>query len=256
MKVVLFCGGLGMRLRDVSTVIPKPMIDVGGRPLLWHVMKYYAHHGHSDFVLCLGHRGDVIKQYFLSSDADWRITFVDTGLHASIGQRLKAVEPCLDGGDVFMANYADGLSDLPLPEYLRNFHRQGRIASFVCVRPNQTFHVVSVAPSGLVSDIRPVAGAGVWINGGFFIFRKDIFRYMKEGEDLVEEPFRRLISEEQLIAYRYEGFWACMDTFKDKQRFDAMQARGETPWEVWKTAAPPPAPLLPPHPAAVAGAAG
>jgi len=261
MKVVLFCGGMGMRLREYSDVIPKPMIEIGYRPLLWHVMKYYAHYGHSDFILCLGHRGDVIKQYFLNYDEclsndfvlsnggrdlqlrsrdidDWRITFVDTGLNANIGQRLQAIEPYLDGDDVFMANYADGLCDLPLPEYLAYFRRHDRIASFLCVRPNHTFHIVSLTHDGLVSGIRHVADAGVSINGGFFIFKKDIFRYIKDGEELVEEPFRRLIADEQLIAYRYEGFWACMDTFKDKQLFDSMYARGETPWQVWKTGGP------------------
>ena len=259
MKVVLFCGGMGMRLREYSDVIPKPMIDIGYRPLIWHVMKYYAHYGHTEFILCLGHRGDVIKQYFLNYNEclsndfvlskggrdlelrgrdidDWRITFVDTGLNANIGQRLKAVEPYLEGANVFMANYADGLTDLPLPEYLRYFDEQDRIASFLCVRPNQTFHVVSLAPDGLVSSIRHVADAGIWLNGGFFVLRKDIFRYMKAGEELVVEPFHRLIEVKQLTAYRYEGFWACMDTFKDKQAFDDMNARGDTPWQVWRSA--------------------
>ena len=259
MKVVLFCGGMGMRVREYSEVIPKPMIDIGYRPLIWHVMKYYAHYGHTEFILCLGHRGDVIKQYFLNYDEclsnnfvlsrggrdvqlrsrdidDWRITFVDTGLAANVGQRLKAVEPYLDGDDTFLANYADGVSDLPLPEYLAWFRAQDRIASFVCVRPNQTFHVVAMAEDGRVSGIRHVAEAGVWINGGFFAFKKDVFDYMRDGEELVEAPFRRLISAEQLAAYRYEGFWACLDTFKDKQRFDDMNASGQTPWQVWKPA--------------------
>jgi len=258
MKVVLFCGGLGMRLREYSEVIPKPMIDIGYRPLIWHVMKYYAHYGHNDFILCLGHRGDVIKQYFLNYDEclsndftlsnggrdlqlrsrdieDWRITFVDTGINANIGQRLKAVEPYLEGEEMFMANYSDGLSDLPLPEYLTYFREQQRVGSFLCVRPNQTFHVVSLTQEGVVSGIRHVADAGVWINGGYFIFSKDIFRYIKDGEELVEEPFHRLIVEGQLSAYRYEGFWACMDTFKDKQVFDARFAKGDTPWQVWKS---------------------
>jgi glucose-1-phosphate cytidylyltransferase len=258
MKVVLFCGGLGMRLREYSEVIPKPMIDIGYRPLIWHVMKYYAHYGHNDFILCLGHRGDVIKQYFLNYDEclsndftlskggrdlqlrsrdieDWRITFVDTGINANIGQRLKAVEPYLEGEEMFMANYSDGLSDLPLPEYLTYFRDQQRVGSFLCVRPNQTFHVVSLTQEGVVSGIRHVADAGVWINGGYFIFSKDIFRYIKDGEELVEEPFHRLIVDGQLSAYRYEGFWACMDTFKDKQVFDARFAKGDTPWQVWKS---------------------
>jgi glucose-1-phosphate cytidylyltransferase len=258
MKVVLFCGGMGMRLREYSDVIPKPMIDIGYRPLVWHVMKYYAHYGHTDFILCLGYRGDVIKHYFLNYDEclsndfvltnggrerelrgrdiqDWRITFVDTGLNANIGQRLQAVEPYLAGDDWFMANYADGLTDLPLPAYLAAVRERDRIASFLCVRPNQTFHVVSLGPDGFVSGIRHVAEAGVWINGGFFVFKRDIFRYIEDGEELVEAPFRRLLAAGQLVGQRYEGFWACMDTFKDKQRFDAMYASGDTPWQVWRT---------------------
>jgi glucose-1-phosphate cytidylyltransferase len=258
MKVVLFCGGMGMRMREYSEVIPKPMIDIGYRPLIWHVMKYYAHYGHTDFILCLGHRGDVIKQYFLNYNEclsndfvlskggrdvelrgrdidDWRITFVDTGQTANIGQRLRAVEPYLDGADVFMANYTDGLSDLPLPEYLAYFHRRDRIASFISVKPNHTFHVVALAHDGEVAGIRHVADAGVRINGGFFVFRKSIFSYMADGEELVEAPFRRLIADRQLLAYRYDGFWACMDTFKDKQAFDDMNARGDTPWQVWRS---------------------
>ena len=266
MKVVLFCGGMGMRLREYSDVIPKPMIDIGYRPLLWHVMKYYAHYGHTEFVLCLGHRGDVIKQYFLNYDEclsndfvlsrggrdlqlrgrdieDWQITFVDTGLTANVGQRLKAVEPYLEDDEVFMANYADGLTDLPLPAYLQWFHEQDRTASFLCVRPNQTFHVVAVGDDGAVSGIRHVADAGVWINGGFFVFKREIFRYIEDGEELVETPFRRLIAAGQLAAHRYEGFWACMDTFKDKQRFDAMNTSGDVPWQVWKSAARSPRPM-------------
>lgn len=259
MKVVLFCGGLGTRLKEYSETIPKPMVNIGCRPIVWHLMKYYAHFGHTEFILCLGYRGDLIKQYFLDYDEclsndfelsgggknvrlygrdfeDWKITFVDTGLSSNIGQRLKAVERYLDGDDVFMANYADGLTNLPLPDYLASFRQRARIASFLCVRPTQSFHVVSVAPDGLVSGIRHAADAGVWINGGFFIFNREVFRYIKEGEELVEEPFHRLIADEQLIAYRYEGFWACMDTFKDKQNFDALNESGATPWQVWKAA--------------------
>ena len=258
MKVVLFCGGMGMRLREYSDVVPKPMIDIGYRPLIWHVMKYYAHFGHTDFILCLGYRGNVIKQYFLeyneclSNDFvlsqggrrldlhrrdidDWRITFVDTGLTANVGQRLKAVEPYLEGADVFMANYADGLSDLPLGDYLEYSRHHDRIGSFVCVRPNQSFHVVAPGEDGLITRIGHIADCGVWINGGFFIFKQDIFRYIRDGEELVHEPFHRLIDEKQLLGYRYEGFWSCLDTFKDKQAFDDMQARGDTPWQVWKS---------------------
>lgn len=256
MKVVLFCGGLGMRLRDFSEQIPKPMVPIGYRPIVWHVMKYYAHYGHKDFILCLGYKADAFKNYFLnyneclsndfilsrggkktellnSDIQDWRITFVDTGISSNIGQRLKAVEKHLEGEEVFLANYTDGLSDVPLPEYINHFMAKGRLASFLCVRPSHSFHVVSAADE-VVTEIRHISRADIWMNGGFFIFRKDIFRYMNSGEELVEEPFQRLIKQEQLLAYRYTGFWGCMDTFKDKQILDDMHARGDAPWEIWK----------------------
>ncbi|MCI0548313.1 MAG: glucose-1-phosphate cytidylyltransferase [Candidatus Rokubacteria bacterium] len=259
MKVVLFCGGQGTRIREYSDTIPKPMIPIGYRPMLWHVMKYYAHFGHTEFILCLGYRGDVIKHYFLNYDEclsndfvlsnggrdvtlhgrdieDWKITFVDTGLHANVGQRLRAVEPYLAGERVFLANYADGLSDLPLDDYLEHFHRQDKIASFLCVKPSQTFHAVTVGEDGLVRNVRHATQAGLLINGGFFALKQEIFEYMGEGEELVEEPFRRLITARQLLGYTYSGFWQCMDTFKDKQLFDDMNARGYTPWEVWRRA--------------------
>lgn len=257
MKVVLFCGGLGTRLREHSDTVPKPMVNIGYRPILWHLMKYYAHFGHTEFILCLGYRGDLIKQYFinyeewLSNDfrlggngngvhlynrdiADWKITFAETGLHANIGQRLMAVRHYLEDDEVFLANYSDGLADLPLDEYLEHFSRKDKIASVLCVRPSQSFHTVSLGHDGLVQDIRPVGDANWWINGGFFAFKNEIFDYMKAGEELVQEPFHRLIHQEQLIAYPHEGFWACMDTLKDKQAFDDMNARGDTPWQVWR----------------------
>ena len=257
MKVVLFCGGLGMRLRDYSDTIPKPMVSIGYRPIIWHVMKYYAHYGHTDFILCLGYRGDLIKQYFLSYEEclsndfvlskggkevklhsqdiqNWSINFVDTGLYSNIGQRLKAVERHLAGEEMFLANYTDGLADLPLPQYLDQFAQGDAIASFACVRPAQTFHMVTTDPAGLVKEIRDVEQADVWINGGFFAFKREIFDYMHEGEELVREPFARLITQRRLVAYRHHGFWACMDTFKDKQRLDDLNAQGDCPWEVWR----------------------
>ncbi|HMI30108.1 MAG TPA: sugar phosphate nucleotidyltransferase [Candidatus Limnocylindrales bacterium] len=258
MKVVLFCGGLGTRLREYSDTIPKPMVNIGHRPILWHVMKYYAYYGHKDFILCLGHRGDLIRQYFLNYDEcisndfvlskggrdvelysrdidDWRITFVDTGLQSNIGQRLRAVEKYLVGEPWFLANYSDGLSDLPLPEYLAYAQKRDRIGTFLCVRPNQSFHVVSMDPSGLVSDIQSSRESQFLVNGGFFAFKSEIFDYIGADEELVEEPFRRLIDKGELAAYRYDGFWGAMDTLKDKQRFDDMETQGETPWAVWKT---------------------
>jgi glucose-1-phosphate cytidylyltransferase len=259
MKVVLFCGGLGLRIRDTED-IPKPMVHIGYRPILWHVMKYYAHFGHKDFILCLGYRGDAIKNYFLNynecasndfvlsgggknlellnSDIhDWRITFVDTGISSNIGQRLKAVEDYLEGEEEFLANYSDGLTNLPLPQQLEHFHQHDKIASFLCVRPNLSYHLVSLqAGNGsLVSEIHAINNGNVRINGGFFIFKKRIFDYIRKNEELVIEPFHRLVEEEQLIGYPYDGFWASMDTFKDKQQLENLCTGGIAPWELWKT---------------------
>jgi glucose-1-phosphate cytidylyltransferase len=257
MKVVLFCGGLGTRLGGSSEDVPKPMVKIGYRPILWHVMKYYAHYGHKDFILCLGHKADKIKEYFLnyneylsndfimsnggkelslenSDIADWKIAFVDTGLKSNIGQRLRMVEKHLINEEIFMANYADGLTDLRLPDLVDFFIKSGKIACFVCTKPSQTFHVVSMKDDGLIDNIRYVRDTNVLINGGYFIFRKQLFDYVKNGEELVEEPFRRLIKEEQLIGYRYENFW-CMDTFKEHQELTDMYNSGNAPWEVWKS---------------------
>jgi glucose-1-phosphate cytidylyltransferase len=232
------------------------MVNIGPRPIIWHVMKYYAYFGHTDFILCLGYRGDMIKNYFLKYDeclsndfvlsqggkevrlygrdiADWTITFADTGQHSNIGQRLKAVEKYLDGEEMFLANYTDGLSDAPLDRYLDEYRKQGKIGGVLCVRPSYSFHLLSLTDRGEVDGITHMAASDLWLNGGFFAFRRDIFAYMKDGEELVQEPFRRLIADNELIAYRHEGFWACMDTLKDKQLFDDMHARGERPWEVW-----------------------
>lgn len=257
MKVVLFCGGLGTRLKEYSETIPKPMVDIGYRPIIWHLMKYYAHFGHKDFILCLGYRGDYIKQYFLNYDeclsndftlghggqeihlynsdiSDWTITFVDTGLNSNLGQRLQAVEKYLGDEEVFMANYSDGLSDLDLSAYLENFYRQDKIASFLSVRPSQSFHHVTYDEIGLVNSIGPINQGDFWINGGFFVFKKEIFEYIRSGEELVVEPFQRLIANQQLITYRNPGFWACMDTFKEKKLFDDMYSQGDRPWAVWE----------------------
>jgi glucose-1-phosphate cytidylyltransferase len=262
MKVVLFCGGLGLRIRDAEE-IPKPMVNIGYRPILWHVMKYYAHYGHKDFILCLGYRADAVKNYFLNynectsndfvltgggkrlqlfnSDIhDWRITFADTGINSNIGQRLKAVEKYLEREEEFFANYSDGLTDLLLPQQLEHFRQQGKIASFLCVRPSLSYHLVSWEQGGsnLVSDIHAINNGTVRINGGFFIFRRSIFDYLGDGDDLVNGPFHKLVEEKQLIGYPYDGFWACMDTFKDKQRLEELD-QGDAPWKVWNHVANP-----------------
>ncbi len=257
MRVVLFCGGLGMRLRDYSETIPKPMVQIGYRPLIWWVMKYYAHFGHRDFVLCLGYKGDVIKDYFLNYNEcrsndfvlsqggqriellqkdidDWRITFVDTGMHANIGERLMAVRSFLRDEDVFLANYSDGLTDFPLPSMIGDFLCSNNVATFVSVRPNNSFHFVTHREDGTVTSIEDVKGANTWINGGFFVLRREIFDYMQPGEELVIEPFHRLVAEGKLATRAYDGFWRCCDTFKDLQALEALYAKGRPPWELWR----------------------
>jgi glucose-1-phosphate cytidylyltransferase len=256
MKVVLFCGGMGLRIRDAED-IPKPMVHIGYRPILWHVMKYYAHFGHKDFILCLGYRGDAIKNYFLNYNEcasndfvlsssgkkiellnrdihDWRITFLDTGINSNIGQRLRAVKKHLEGEEEFLANYSDGLTDMPLPKQLEHFRQHNKIASFLCVRPNLSYHLVSLEKSNgsLVTEIHAIDNGSVRINGGFFVFKKEIFDYLGEKEELVIEPFHRLVAARQLIGYPYDGFWASMDTFKDKQHLEELN-QGTAPWKVW-----------------------
>lgn len=263
MKVVLFCGGMGTRLREYSDHIPKPLVPIGYRPILWHVMKYYAHFGHKDFILCLGYKADKIKEYFLNynecvsndftmtnggrdldlkrSDIhDWKITFVDTGTRSNIGQRLRLVEPYLAGEEMFLANYSDGLTDMPLPSMIQEFDESGKVAAVVCAPPSQTFHVVTLKDNNCVKGIEYVRDAGILINGGYFVFRKSIFDYIKPGEELVLEPFQRLIAQDLLLGYRYERFWS-MDTFKEQQELTDIYLEGAAPWEVWKRTADDPA---------------
>ena len=257
MKVVLFCGGQGLRMRVFSGCVPTPMATIGSRPVLWHVMRYYAYFGHRDFVLCLGYRGDVIKEYFLHYDEtvsndfvlaeggksiellnadiqDWRITFVDTGPDATIGQRLLSVKPQLAGEAMFLANYADGLTDAPLGDLVEDFSRRDKVAAFISVRPPQTFHVLSIADDGDVEAITHVRDSDIWMNGGYFLFRNAIFDYLRPGEDLVDEPFQRLIADRQLIAYRHAGFWRAMDTLKEMQELEALHESGKPPWALWQ----------------------
>jgi len=256
MKVVIFCGGLGLRLRDASEHLPKPMIPVGDQPILLHLMKYYAHFGHTDFILCLGYRAHVFKQYFLDynealqndfilhdggskielldRDIDtWRITFVDTGRATNVGGRLMAVRKHLEGEEYFLANYGDQLTDAPLPDMIDRVRSSGKVAGLICVKPSYSTHVLHVDDDDNVTAVAPMDAGAVLINGGFFTFRHDIFTYMRGGEELVEEPFGRLMAARQLVAYRHDGFWAPMDTLKDKQDLDMLAEEPEPPWAVW-----------------------
>jgi glucose-1-phosphate cytidylyltransferase len=255
-KVVLFCGGLGLRLREHAESLPKPMVSVGYRPILWHVMKYYAHHGHKDFILCLGYKADAIKNYFLEYDEahsndfvlsdggrnlellstdidDWRITFIDTGLQANIGQRLLAVRKHVQDEELFLASYSDCVTDAPLPRLIEDFQPRGKVGSFLSVRPAVPGHFISQQDNGLVRAITAPRDSGLWVNGGYFILRPAIFDHMEDGDELVIEPFQRLIAKRQLLTYPYEGFWAPMDTLRDRQELESLFERGRAPWAVW-----------------------
>jgi glucose-1-phosphate cytidylyltransferase len=255
-KVVIVCGGYGVRMGEETRTIPKPMIEVGGRPMLWHIMRYYAAWGHNEFILCLGYKGDVVKRYFLSYDGamlndfvldrgaggtkvellsrdleEWRITFVDTGLNATIGERLKAVSPYLGDDETFLATYGDGLTDAPLPDLIDSFEESGKTAQFLSVRPQFNAHLVSTDHDGNVVSVEDMSRSGVRINGGFFVFRREILDLIEPGDELVEETFAHLIAERELIAHQYDGFFGVMDTIKDRQRLEAMHESGVAPWQ-------------------------
>jgi glucose-1-phosphate cytidylyltransferase len=257
MKVVLFCGGMGMRLRDYSEKIPKPLVEIGPRPVLWHLMRYYAHFGHTEFILCLGHGALEIKKFFLEyrewatndfvltkggrevellgADIDeWRLTFVETGIDSPIGERLRRVRDHVEGEEVFLANYSDGLTDLDLDRYVRDFVTTDNVASMLSVPAPHTFHIIHADGDGQVTDLEYVGDSPLRVNAGFFALRQEIFDLLHPGEDLVLEPFRRLMDRRKLMAQRHDGFWKNMDTFKDKMDLETMYYGGNRPWQVWR----------------------
>lgn len=256
MKVVLFCGGLGMRMREGAASAPKPMNMIGDRPLLWHVMRYYAHFGHRDFILCLGYGAAAVKDYFLRYDetqsndftlvaggrdiqlhstdiTDWNVTFIDTGLSSSIGERLLRVRSYVEGESAFLANYADTLTDAPLTALVGEFLASDATASLLAVPPVSTHHVIEIADDGHVTGVREVSALTQYENGGYFAMRPDIFDFLREGEDMVPEAFARLADKGKLLAQRYGGFWRAADTFKDRVELDDMFVSGRAPWMLW-----------------------
>ena len=255
-KVVLLAGGLGTRLAEETELKPKPMVEIGGRPILWHVMRHYAHYDFREFYVALGFRGDVVKRYFhdylsLSGSMtvdlergeldrhergpeDWIVHLHETGLHTMTGGRLKRLEPCLDGA-TFMLTYGDGISDVNLHELL-NFHRShGRIGTVTAVRPPARFGGL-VFDGDLVVEFteKPQIGEG-WINGGFMVFEPEIFQYLDRGDETVLEAdsLERLAADGQLAAFRHEKFWQCMDTIREKRLLENLWSEGEAPWKIW-----------------------
>jgi glucose-1-phosphate cytidylyltransferase len=256
MKVVLFCGGFGMRMRDGVTNAPKPMAMIGDRPLLWHVMRYYAHYGHTDFVLCLGYGASAVKDFFLTYDetrsndfvleggarqvklfrtdiSDWRVTFVDTGLHSAIGERLRRVRRFVENEEMFLANYADVFTNAPLPDMVSRFEASNAVVSLLAVPPTSSHHVVDVDENGLITQVTPVRDLRQWENGGYFVLRPEIFDHLNEGEDLVEDAIVRLVPQGRALAYQYKGYWSPADTVKERAQMEEMYHRGHCPWMVW-----------------------
>lgn len=258
MKTVILCGGRGTRLGEHGASVPKPLIEIGGHPILWHILKLYSHYDFNDFVLCLGYLGDSIKRYFLEhhwlsadftlemssaggyqlrqdrpSGEDWKIDFVDTGLDVNTGGRLKRVEKYLAGESDFCVTYGDGLADIDLNQLVA-FHRaHGRLATLTAVHPQSNFGILSLADDGAVTEFHEKPVIRDWINGGFFVFNQRIFDYLNADCVLEREPFERLARERQLIAYPHRGFWKCMDTYKDNLEFNQLWDEKAAAWKLW-----------------------
>jgi len=267
MKVVLFCGGLGMRMRADNQSLPKPMMPIGSRPVLWHVMRYYAHFGHKEFILCLGHGAQAVKDYFvnyrettsndfvlrrggediemLSTDiSEWTISFIDTGIDTPIGERLRRVRKYLDGDEMFLANYGDVLTDAPMNELVDQFTPTDAVGQLLAVKPQDSFHVVDIGSGSTVTGLTAVADMAMRINGGYFVLRQGIFDFLNEGEDLVMDACIRAARVGRMRAAQYDGFWAPMDTLKERSALEAMYRQGDCPWAVWRQRPVPVGPLI------------
>jgi len=258
MKVVVLCGGVGTRLREETEFRPKPMVEVGGRPILWHVMKLYAHHGFREFVLCLGYRGNVIKEYFLNYEAmsndfsiclgeksqiryhgqhteqGFTVTLADTGLESMTGGRIQRIRKYIDG-DTFLLTYGDGVSDVNIRR-LVEFHRNhGKIATVTTVPPVSRFGMVALATDhDRVQSFNEKPKTDGWVSAGFFALNRGVFDYLGSDDCIFErEPLERLAAAGELMAYRHDGFFYAMDTFREYQHLNEMWSRGDAPWRVW-----------------------
>ncbi len=257
MKVVVLCGGLGTRLREETEFRPKPLVEVGGRPILWHIMKIYAHHGFRDFVLCLGYRGNMIKEYFLNYEAmnndfticlgqkshihydgshqeqDFRVTLADTGLDSMTGGRVKRIEKYIDE-DTFMLTYGDGVTDLNLGDAVAFHKSHGRLATVTTVRPMSRYGSVAIQPDGRVNQFLEKPRSDGWVSAGFFILDRRVFDYLGVDDCIFErEPLERLATDGQLMAYQHDGFFFSMDTYREYQYLNELWSKDAAPWKVW-----------------------
>lgn len=257
MKVLILAGGLGTRLSEETDLRPKPMVDIGGRPILWHIMKLYSHYGHNEFVILLGYKGYYIKEYFANyflhqsdvtidlstnkleihnnSSEPWRITLLDTGAETMTGGRIKRAQPYV-GDEAFMLTYGDGVSDVDMTTLLECHRTHGKAVTMTSVQPDGRFGTFDADESGLVSRfLEKPRGDGSWINGGFFVCEPSVFDYITRGDATVfeQEPLQGLARDSQLYTYRHNGFWKCMDTLRDKQDLNQMWQTGTAKWKTW-----------------------
>ncbi|MDQ0216412.1 glucose-1-phosphate cytidylyltransferase [Oikeobacillus pervagus] len=257
MKVVILAGGLGTRISEESHLKPKPMISIGDRPILWHIMKIYSYYGFNDFIICLGYKGYVIKEYFSNyflhesdvtfdfknqnevkihrrSAEPWRVSLVETGKDSMTGGRVKRIQKYV-GDDSFMLTYGDGVSDINILELVNFHHSHGKIATVTAVQPTGRFGAMSLSENGTVLDfMEKPKGDGGWINGGFFIFQPDIFNYLDGDHSILEkEPLEKLTQEGQLQAYQHNGFWYAMDTLRDRNHLEELWKNDNAPWKRW-----------------------
>ena len=256
-KVVILCGGLGTRLREETEYRPKPMVEIGGKPVLWHVMKLFAHHGMTEFVLCAGYRGQMIKDYFLNYEArnsdltitlgdhasvrfhgthletGWEVTVADTGELTQTGGRVKRVEQYLEG-DTFVVTYGDGLADVDLTALLAHHHAHGKLATVTTTRPLSRFGIVDLETDATVARFREKPQADDWVSSGFFVFQREFLAELDPDCILEREPLERLAAAGELVAYQHDGFWQPMDTYREFQMLNEMWETGKAPWAVWE----------------------
>jgi glucose-1-phosphate cytidylyltransferase len=258
MKVVILAGGKGTRISEETQSIPKPMIEIGGKPILWHIMKMYSHYGFNDFVICLGYLGYVAKEYFShyflhmsditldmtknetivhnTNSELWRITLVDTGAETMTGGRLKRIEKYV-GNETFMLTYGDGVSDVNIEDLIASHKKSNKLSTLTAIQTAGRFGVLDITDSSDVrSFLEKPKGEGSWINAGFFVLEPEIFKYITQGDSTIweREPLENLAKANQLYAYRHEGFWKCMDTLRDKIELEKLWASGKAPWQSWR----------------------
>lgn len=257
MKVVILAGGLGTRLSEETDVKPKPMVEIGGKPILWHIIKIYSNYGFNDFVICLGYKGYVLKEYFANyflhqSDITinlkenklvvhnckaepWKITLIDTGIHTNTGGRIKRVREYI-GNETFMMTYGDGVADIDIMALL-NFHKaHKRYATITSVQPTGRYGAMDIGEDDRVSSfVEKPKGDGSWVNGGFFVLEPQIFDYI-DGDEIIweKEPLENITRDKQLVAYKHKGFWKCMDTLRDKVELENLWKSGHAPWKIWE----------------------